>query len=405
VLVTCARPGQLAVSLERISAFSGPLELLVVVDNQPTEANERLVQAFDGPDLPIRYLAAPENLGPAGARNLGAAQLIRRAGPEDWVAFFDDDEHVPHPRTLDGLLAFARSLAGQDVGGVALAGARIDWRRARTVSVDADQNPVEVQSLHGWAFPMYRVGPFRDVGGFDGSLFFGLEELELGLRILGTGHRLLVHSSLAARVGLRPEDPDGARPRLLVESPRWQRYYSLRNLLVLLRRHGRWGRMLQVALTRGLAKPLANLPLRPVTALRHLRLNGRAVRDGVLSRLGRRLEPDVSGEDWDRPGRASRRFPPTPGVTMHVEPDRATPKELVERFLSGMIDARILVRRLTEAGISPRGAADHARILAPRVTRPTPRWGVGQWVDGGDLYAENDPPESGLRAPEEREGS
>jgi hypothetical protein len=75
-------------------------------------------------------------------------------------------------------------------------------------------------------------------------------------------------------------------------TPGWRRYYSLRNLIYLLRQHGHTLTALRVTILRGVAKPLLNLPLRPVLGLRHLRSNLRAARDGWTGRLGRQVSPD-----------------------------------------------------------------------------------------------------------------
>ena len=78
------------------------------------------------------------------------------------------------------------------------------------------------------------------------------------------------------------------QPALALRAPpQWERYYSIRNLIVVLRANG--------AATTAIAKPLANLARVPRFALQHLRLGLRASRDGWSDRLGRTLDPGGSG--------------------------------------------------------------------------------------------------------------
>src|SRR4029079_16903415 len=109
---------------------------------------------------------------------------------------------------------------------------------------------------------------------FDEDIFFGLSELEFGLRLWRSGYRLWGYGPL----WIRGREMTGRLGRELVPSRRlpeldWRRYYTLRNLIYLLRKFGHRGTAIRVTAINGVAKPIANLPRSPGLSLRHLRMN------------------------------------------------------------------------------------------------------------------------------------
>ena len=179
-------------------------------------------------------------------------------------------------------------------GGVGLRGATFDWvrGRARRVEPATVARPMQVDHLHGNCAPIYNVGALRRSGTLSGELFFGFEELELGLRLTAAGYVLYMHYRLWEE--LRPlingEEP-ARRASLYLKEPTWRRYYALRNTLYLLIRAGRRPAAIRVALVRGLAKPLLNVIITPRLAVRHLRLNVRAIKHAWKGRMGLTLPP------------------------------------------------------------------------------------------------------------------
>ena len=157
------------------------------------------------------------------------------------------------------------------------------------------------------------------VGVFLSELFFGFEELEYGLRLTRGGFRLYADGDrwkerkrVKRELGLLPpEEVSGqraAQTTVRVTVPTWRRFYSLRNLIYVLRHTGAPVTAIKVGLTRGLLKPLVNLPVAPQAAWRSLKMNWRAFRDGWRGRLGRTVDPDHSGEE----PASSRSLPPDP---------------------------------------------------------------------------------------------
>jgi rhamnopyranosyl-N-acetylglucosaminyl-diphospho-decaprenol beta-1,3/1,4-galactofuranosyltransferase len=283
VLVTFQRPEELGRSLAVLEEQTRLLDTLVVVDNSPAREAESVV-ARSAAAGRVDYLASGRNLGPAGGIALGMEHCLQQADDGDWVCLFDDDDPVPDHDILMDRMRHAACCVERDVGGFGDGGGVLDRKKGRlrpaSPGGDADY-------LGSGYCPLYRVRAIRSVGTFDAELFFGFDDLEYGLRLNSGGWRL--------EIGPEPRPFGHPRrpPSLAVGALDWRRYYSLRNLVYLLRRSGHGGAAVRVALVNGVAKPVANLPFRPRLAWGHLAMNIRAIRDAWAGRLGLTLEPDA----------------------------------------------------------------------------------------------------------------
>jgi glycosyltransferase involved in cell wall biosynthesis len=297
VLVTFRRPAELSTSLARLADQDRPLDHLVVVDNDRSARAADLVDEFVRQGNDASYVATPENLGPAGGIAIGMEHALRRARDADWIVLVDDDDPPDEPSVLSNMANFGAEMLAADprTAGVGLVGARFDWRRGRLNRIgDAELiGAVPVDYIGGNQFPFYLASAVRDVGPFATNLFFGFDDLEYGLRLRRSGYRLFASGSLwleqrrrQGRLGLH------VRPAGALGEPGWRRYYSLRNTIHILRSNGRGATAARVAVVRGIAKPLANVPRGPRAAWRHLRLGARACRDGWMGKMGRTIEPD-----------------------------------------------------------------------------------------------------------------
>lgn len=293
MLVTYRRPRQLAEILRTVGAQDRPFDRLVVVDNEPTGETRAIVERW-APEA--EYVAAPENLGPAGGIALGMSRLLVGADDADWIATLDDDD-PPAPTTMGALLGFATAVGAADpsTGAVGVAGVRLDRRRGRYLRVPDDEigrDAVVVDSIGGNKWPVYSVAAVRAVGVFRSDLFFGHEELEFGLRLGAAGFTLYASGPLWADLRrTEAEERADIQPSLSVAPPGWRRYYSLRNLVRVLADDGALVGAVYVSVVAGLAKPVANLVVRPGVAWQNLRWNARALRDAWSGRLGRTVEP------------------------------------------------------------------------------------------------------------------
>jgi len=299
VIVTYHRPADLRATLGLLNEQIRPLDHLTVVDNAADPETESIVRNAWGQSAP-EYLAMEENLGFAGGVGAGMEHVLPSASDEDWIVVLDDDDPPPFPSAIQELEGFAVSMLQRDprTAAVGIHGSRFDWRRGRIVRVPDRElhGPVPVDYVGGNSVPLYRVAALRDVGPFSRDIFFGLSEVEHGLRLRAAGYSAYAHGDLwlrkrakFGRMGV------SGRPALRLSEANWRQYYTLRNLIYILRQHGRRGTALRVILVKGLGKPLANLPLAPRLAGRRLRLNWRACRDGWSGRMGRTVEPHPWG--------------------------------------------------------------------------------------------------------------
>lgn len=295
VLVTFRRPDDLGAMLAALRAQSRPPDRLVVVDNAPTPQTRAVVA---GGYPTAEYVAAPENLGPAGGIALGMERLLATAADDDWILTLDDDDPPCLPTLLEDLLAHAVDAAARDrsVGAVGADGARCDRRRGRVDRVpDAElrgDGDVDVDWVGGDHHPLYAARALRTVGPMQADLFFGFEELELGLRLRDAGYRIVVPGSVCrARRAATGDRGAPTAPSRRLGDVSWRRYYSLRNLVRILIDRGALLGALRVTAVVGLAKPLANVLRAPGAAGAHLRVNARACADAWTGRIGRTVEP------------------------------------------------------------------------------------------------------------------
>ncbi|MGD2101035.1 MAG: glycosyltransferase [Acidimicrobiia bacterium] len=307
VLVTFRRPDELEKTLGRLADQSKHLDRLIVVDNDSDRSVAVLVERFEGcVASKISYLDSGENIGPAGGYALGMRELLESCEDDDWVVLLDDDDPPYSDNTIERASLFARQMhiADPAVGGVGVSGGRFDARSGRVLRVGDDElgGPIVVDHVTGGGFPAYRAGAVREVGLPCSELFFGFEELEYGLRLTDAGRALYADGDawLARRAAKRdtgelpPEDVSvrrAQRSSIRLAEPSWRRYYSLRNLIYILRRRGHWWTAVKISLLRGILKPLANIPVDPRRSWQYLSLGFRAARDGWLGRLGRTVAP------------------------------------------------------------------------------------------------------------------
>lgn len=308
VLVTYRRPAALAITLRCLAEQDRRLDHLVVVDNAPTDESRAAVAGADGIAHAIDHLEMAENVGFTGGVAAGMQRVMELAEDRDWIVVLDDDDPVPYPTVFSELARFAEETLGTDprTAGVGMSGGRFDWRRGRIRRVPDRElhGAVPVDHVAGNSVPFYLVSAVRDAGTFHAPLFFGLSEIEFGLRLTRAGYTFAAHGDLwrrrreeTGRLGLE------LTPGRRLGPMNWRRYYVLRNSIYMLKRFRHPGTAVRVTLV-NIAKPIVNLPLEPRLAARHLVVNLRACRDGWTGRMGRRMEPDADARHAQKAGAA-----------------------------------------------------------------------------------------------------
>ena len=296
VLVTFRRPETLRGTLDALAQQTRPLDQLVVVDNEPVDSNLRAVEGYRAAGLQASYLPMDDNIGPAGGYAAGIAKALDRAQASgSWVVLVDDDDPPRSETILEDMERFAIDTARRDqaVGAVGRGGSRFDLRRGRVDRVlDSELvGPVRIDSIANNMWPFYAAHALR-AGGFEPELFFGFEELDLGLRLEGLGFHLYCNGPLMLEARRRNgRHGRHVRPRLRTSRPAWRRYYSVRNLIWILRSHGSVRGAIWVTLAMGIAKPIFGLVTFAPDSVVHVRLAMKACRDGWTGQLGRRVEP------------------------------------------------------------------------------------------------------------------
>jgi hypothetical protein len=209
------------------------------------------------------------------------------------VLLLDDHDPVPAGDVVHRLLGALSSAEDNRVGGVALAGATFSPRLLLPRPIDLEGGGlIPVTYLFGGATTLYRATALEDIGSFRSELFWGFDDLDVGLRLARAGWRLYVAADvfldLPAPV-LKVQERRGG-PRLGVVEPSPRDYYGLRNTIDIGLRYFRRRNVVLAVLVRALLKPIANLPLHPALAVRTLKQNVRAVLDAVRGRLGRTVD-------------------------------------------------------------------------------------------------------------------
>jgi glycosyltransferase involved in cell wall biosynthesis len=295
VLVTFQRPDDLQRYLDLLVTTAACLAGIVVVDNDPSAVGAAIVAAAAA-FLTIEYVASPENLGPAGGLRLGLARVLERAGPDDWVALLDDDNPPAEPSWIAETHRFAEEQRAADprVGLVGVGGGRFDRRNARIVRLTEAEltGPVDVDFVPGNALPVVSVAALREAGPPAEELFFGMEEVEFGLRLRRHGFRVVLDGERLLQRRRRTGRVGTGVPRATRKAHQWRRYYAVRNQIWLARRYGTRSAGLRTTTENLLGRPLADLRHhRP--GHRHLAWLGlRGGFDAWTGRLGRRVDPN-----------------------------------------------------------------------------------------------------------------
>lgn len=280
VMVTFHRPVELRRALTAVTRQDLPPAFVVVADNDPAGSAAAVIDGGGWP-VPVIHLPMLRNLGPAGGWAAATAVASARPDRGEWVLVLDDDDPIAHPAVVRQLLDRARAyrLAAIGLRGAELHGPFGLLRRVTA----ATGVPAPADYLASNGAPLYRWAAIDDVGGFDDALFFGFEDLDLGLRLARAGWTMRAVELDELHV---VADTSPAR------TP-WREYYKTRALVVIARRH--LG-LLTTALTVGRAAGLGAVRLLPSPGgpgLARARVQGAL--DGLRARLGvRRYDPSAN---------------------------------------------------------------------------------------------------------------
>lgn len=168
-------------TIERIQQCAPPpAEILVHVDGGQTGVADQLRERF--PDL--RVLVSETSVGPGGGRN----KLVQ-AAQQQLVASFDDDSYPADPDYFQRVVAAAAA----DPDAAIFAATILD---GMVSSIAGAQQPSRVASFVGCGC-VCRREVFLPTGGYvPVPVAYGLEEVDLSLRLHAQGHRIMHDPSL-----------------------------------------------------------------------------------------------------------------------------------------------------------------------------------------------------------------
>ena len=300
ILVTFRRQGFLPEMLAAVYAQSKIPDVLFVVDNEASAQTRKIVEAYASSvrNGEIEYVAAPENVGPAGGWALGMERCLQDCSDDDWILTLDDNDPPRTPVDVESVFRMATENRHRDraVGGAGVVGARFNWKSGLLQRLADDQidGAVPVDYLAGGKVAMYSAEAVRVAGPYATELFFGAVEVEFGLRVRRAGFKILAHGGL-----WRERRVNSKRMQLTVRPKKtcvvhWQKYYRIRNYIYMMRRFGRGDLAMKWAFIQCIGKPLYSCFRSPRTAVRGFVQAVHAAYDGFTGRMGRRIDPPLA---------------------------------------------------------------------------------------------------------------
>ncbi len=193
LIITRDRPTELGTALASIAQQTYTPSEVIVVDNASAEPAEPVASRFDRPGRPVRYHRSQENLGVSGGRNV-ALRLARG----DILITLDDDAAFADPDAARRVVE--RFQRDQGIGALSfrIVAPSGEMRPKEFPTYDKSLNPdAEFDTTYfcGGAVAVRRV-VHEAVGLFVEHFFFGLEDLELSLRMLDAGFRIVYFPSV-----------------------------------------------------------------------------------------------------------------------------------------------------------------------------------------------------------------
>lgn len=188
VLITCNRKDEIIKAIESCRTHTERAFEVVVVDNNSTDGTETAVRSYCvEKNLSLQYHYLDQNTGVSFARNIGY-----REANGDILFFIDDDAVViSEGNSLDLVADYMR--ANKDV--MACVGTSIDYRYGGKMSFvrrksDSAENYYQVRSYVGFNHFIKKGFTDRDYI-YPDNLFYGSEELYVGLSVLRYGGRVI----------------------------------------------------------------------------------------------------------------------------------------------------------------------------------------------------------------------
>jgi len=183
LIVNWNRSDYVIQNVRRLEGWDYPDFEIVVVDNGSSDDDAPTLAAIDS----VRFIALGENFGPSHARNVGL-----EAATGKYVLFVDSDALLE----LDGLTALIEKMEADP--SIGIAGLKVlneysreidQWIYAEAYSTHGERE-FESYSFSA-AGALARVEAIREAGGFWDELFMYNEEVDLSIRVIDAGYRII----------------------------------------------------------------------------------------------------------------------------------------------------------------------------------------------------------------------
>jgi len=224
VINTLNRAGFLPDVLHGLKGLNYDNFEVVVVNGPSTDGSQAILDAFDG----------PLKLGTCDVANLSVSRNVGISLAAGEIVCFLDDDAVPHPTWLDHVVKPYEDPDVAAVGGFTIDNTGVRWQVRKTlcdryggahnVSAFMDERLFNrpgspfYPSLLG-ANSSFRASVLRDIGGFDETFAYLLDETDVCLRIVDCGLKiiyepeaLIYHQSAPSDLRTKRQVPTTLRP-------------------------------------------------------------------------------------------------------------------------------------------------------------------------------------------------
>jgi len=221
---TFKRNESLSDVLVSIEAQTVRPSLVLVIDNNPGGEAHQTVETYAATSaMQIEYLALGKNTGPAGAFAAALETVANHQEKPEWMMCRGDDNPFPSTDIIAGIKALRDETETEKPAGLGIYGKFHYTQHRKEVT---SERWAKVDFIPGGGLPTYHVWSLRDANlNFDASLFFGFEELDLGLQINQAGLELLARRQEQKSYVIAPR-----------RTAPWRTYFGQRNRTIVARK-------------------------------------------------------------------------------------------------------------------------------------------------------------------------
>ncbi len=288
-LITYNRQEKALSHLESVFNQSFPPIKVLVVDNSDYPTLEALLYERFSQDQ-VEYKFVGDNVGPAGAAKIGIEWAYRKKFP--YVVWMDDGNPPVRKDIFEKLIeAFESDRSG--FGALGSVGAKFDWARGEYVRyLDSElKGLLEADYLAGGYFPVLKMECVGIDVLPDPGIFFGHTEFDYFHRLKKNGVKIGIHGDLMLELRTQSNRTNlgkkNATNKDAAVNP-IRRYYSTRNLLVILWSKNKRLLPFLYVLLKSIFRPLKDLREGRKMAKDSLRYSYMGIYDFFRGRMGRR---------------------------------------------------------------------------------------------------------------------